>query len=301
MAADPLARPLQGVDNLAEVALGEIWAASTAFPEAWPLASLIYRNQCQPSKIVGAGETWIDLAGTLAKGTDAIGARTGRLPPSAWVGKDRQAFDAHVSDYVGQLYLDQVGALVVGGVTLAVGVLLAILVLCYFFVASVLAVLAVAYFAFLSTGVAAAAALNVQELALELIEWSNSSLTEFEETISQISKTGAVLIGTALAVDTVVQMTTGNVDVIKDLVQAAIYTGLDTATGMASKTEQNLTEKGIKADNPTVKVASMGYGTGSTLAGSETVDVLGPQDAGDAWSDGGDAWKKAPDAFTSNG
>lgn len=89
MAADPLAKPLTGVDNLAEVALGQVWAAATAFPEAWPLAALIYRNQCAPSKIVGAGETWIDLAGTLAQVTDAIDAPTGHFPPSAWEGPRR--------------------------------------------------------------------------------------------------------------------------------------------------------------------------------------------------------------------
>jgi hypothetical protein len=44
-------------------------------------------------------------------------------------------------------------------------------------------------------------------------------------------------------------------------------------------------------------VASLGYGTGTTLAGGETVDTLGSQDAGDAWSDGGDAWKDTPDPF----
>jgi hypothetical protein len=48
------------------------------------------------------------------------------------------------------------------------------------------------------------------------------------------------------------QVTTGNVDVMKDLVQAIVYTGLDTATGMASRAEQDLTEKGIKADNLTL-------------------------------------------------
>lgn len=189
----------------------------------------------------------------------------------------------------------------VGGVTVAVGVLLAILVLLCFFVASVLSLLAVAYFTFLATGVAAAAALNVQELALELIESCTSSLSEFEQTITELSNIGATLIGAALAADTVMQLTTGNVDVVRNLVQAAIYTGLDTATGMASRAEQNLTEKGIEANNPTVQVASMGYGTGTTLAGTETVDVLGPQDAGDAWSDGGNAWKKAPDTFTADG
>jgi hypothetical protein len=100
-----------------------------------------------------------------------------------------------------------------------------------------------------------------------------------------------VLIDTALAADAMGQLATGNADVIKDLVQATVFTALDTATGFASKGEQDLTQKGIGSTAPNVQAASLVYGTATTLNGSETVDEVGKERGGDAWTDGGDAWK----------
>jgi hypothetical protein len=286
-------KPLAGVDDLAVTALGEIWMAVFAFPEAWPIAEFIFGKQCQPSEIIQAGESWIELAGTLSTATSRIDADTGasRFPESAWTGKDRAAFDAHVSDYVGQLYADQVAALVVGGVTVAVGVLLAILVICYCVVATLLAVMAALYFTLLGFAVTAPAAADLQEVAVEVCEESESALTEFAETIDRISDTGARLIGGALVLDTLGQITTGNVDVFKDLVQAVVYTGLDTVTGLVSKTEQDRTSDGIGNANTAVRAVALGYGTGSTFSGTETVDAAGSAATNGAWDQGGDAWK----------
>jgi hypothetical protein len=294
VSGDPLAKPLKGIDDLAMAALGEISIAVVAFPEAWPIAEVIYRNQCQPSEIIAAGETWIELAGTLGDATSTIDARTDGFTPSAWVSKDRAAFDAHMSDYVGQLYFDQVAALVVGGVTVAVGVMLALLVIFYFVVASILALLAVVCCAALATGVGAALAADCEDLAVVICETADSALTEMSEAIDGLSNTGAKLIGAALALDTLGQLTTGNVDVIKDLVQATVYTSLDTAAGAASWAEQELTGRGIgREDSAAARAVSLGYGTGTTLGGTEAVDLVGSQQAGDAWDQGGDAWKKA--------
>jgi hypothetical protein len=279
------------VDGLAEAALLEIWAAVFAFPEAWPLAEFIYGKQCKPSDLVKDGGIWIEMAGTLSDATSRIDARTGRLPTSAWTGADRLAFDAHVSDYVGQLYFDQAAAMVVGTVMVSVGVLLALLVICYFFVATVLAALATLFFGLLVTGVAAPLCVQVQEAAAQFSNESLAGLTEFAETIEGISDTGAALIGTALATDTVVQLATGDLDVLKDLVQATVYTGLDTVTGLVSEKEQDATGEGIVSSNQTLRALSLVYGTGATLAQEETVDAAGDAATDGAWSQGGDAWR----------
>jgi hypothetical protein len=288
---DPLSGPLAAADDAAVLALGAIRGAVVAFPEAWPLVEIIYGVQCQPSKIVQAGETWIDLAGTLATATDRIDARNDQFTPSAWTGKDREAFDRHLSDYVGELYFDQATALTVGAVMVAVGVMIALLILVCFLVASLLAVLAVLFFASAASVVGEEFALSVEELALDVCGWAEPTLTEFVGAVETVSNSGGGIIDSVLALNAVGQLATGNVDVIKNLVQATIYTSLDALSGYASWREQKLTGDGMKNSNETIRDASANYGTASTVAGSETIDVLGPWATGDGWTTGGDAWK----------
>jgi hypothetical protein len=135
-------KAITDIDDLAVAALVESWVAVAAFPEAWPIAEFIYDKQCKPSEVIKAGETWLEMAGVLADATDRIGARTDRFSASAWTGRDREAFDEHLSDYTGELYFDQAAALVIGGVMVAVGALLALLLICCFVVATILVIMA---------------------------------------------------------------------------------------------------------------------------------------------------------------
>jgi hypothetical protein len=79
--------------------------------------------------------------------------------------------------------------------------------------------------------------------------------------------------------------------VVKDLVQAVVYTGLDTVTGLVSKAEQDRTTEGVGNANTAVRAAALGYGTGSTFSGTETVDAAGSAATDGAWDQGGDTWK----------
>lgn len=105
--------------------------------------------------------------------------------------------------------------------------------------------------------------------------------------IDQVSQGGARVISGLLAANAAGQAVTGNADgVFDNLVQTVVYGSLDTAAGLASKKEQDLTATSV-GNGSTVGLAY----ADTTTAGSETVDRAGKAAVGeDGWDDGGSGW-----------
>ncbi|MEU2610414.1 hypothetical protein ABZ570_02300 [Micromonospora sp. NPDC007271] len=229
----------------AKVALVEISIAAAVIPAAWPIAQIVYFNQCDPEALLATAKQWMEIADQLGAARQGLDDAVAAVSPVQWSGEDRTAFGRHVQAYDVQVVGTQVVAVTVAVTLIAVGVVLLCLVIAYAVISTILFGFAVFIAAAAATVVGAPAAASAEATANSFAASALGVLKTIETAANTIGVGGAAAIGTSLAFDVGVQLGSGNTDVLKDLVQATVD-GLDNvAVGFLSKLERDFVGYGI--------------------------------------------------------
>lgn len=285
-------------DDVSDPAMALITIACTAFPVAWPVAKLIYSNQCDPISMINGGLSWLDVYDTVGSAKREAASTTNGVAGDAWSGDDREAFGAHFSAFQAQLLADQGVAIATGTTIVVVGTALMMLMVACLVVAFWLAVLALDYWQAVlgsETGVGAAEAVAIEFEADDFANSAYNTLNKMNDVIELVSRLGAGVISEMLAANAAGQALTGNVDgVLDDLVQTVVCGSLDTAAGLSSKAEQDVTARSLD-DGGSQPVNNGNWGgmfyADGTTATSEETDRVGEAVYGkNAWDHGGSAW-----------
>lgn len=279
--------------TVTEPTMALITFACTAFPVAWPVAEFVYGKQCDPVGIIRAGLSWLDVYDAVGSARRETNATTTGVPGDAWSGDDREAFGLHLSEFQLQLSADQAVAVSTGTTMVLVGTLLIIMMVACLVVAIRLAIYAAQYWlavALSETGIEAAEAIAIEFAADDFANSAYNTLKSMDRVIDLTSQGGARVISGLLAANAAGQTITGNADgVFDNLVQTVVYGSLDTAAGLASKKEQDLTAESV-GNGSTVGLAYADT-TSAPKDGKETVDRAGEfAVGGDGWDLGGSAW-----------
>lgn len=286
----------------AKIALVEISAAAAVIPAAWPVARIVYFNQCDPQTMMATGGTWLDIYDRLGSARDGLDSAVAGITPQQWSAADRQAFGRHVRAYDVQVVGTQVVAVAVGVTLICVGMVLLCLVVAYTVISTVLLAFATAILAASATVVGAPVAASIEVTANSFAASALTLLEGIETMAEAVATGGAAAIAAATSFDVGVQLGSGNVDVLKDLVQATVD-GLDNvAAGFLSKWERDFVGYGIHSGGRHVKGSPNGPGY-LVYGGMTQVAPAGTDGDGDAiygtsgvvdnlWSRlfGGDAW-----------
>ncbi|MFG2101951.1 hypothetical protein ACIBXA_12265 [Micromonospora echinaurantiaca] len=286
----------------AKAALVEISVAAAVIPAAWPVAQIVYFNQCDPETIMRKGGDWLSMYDQLGTARDNLDSAVGTLTAAQWSGRDRDAFGVHVRKYDVQVVGTQVLAVTVGVTMLCVGAILLCLVVAYTVVSTILFAFATFIAAAAATVVGSPAAASALATANSFAASALGFLKGIEAMAEAVATGGAAAIAAAGAFDVGMQLGTGRTDVLKDLVQATVD-GLDNvAAGFLSKWERDFVGYGIHSSGR--HIAGSPNGPGYLIYGGMTqVAPAGADADGDTvwgtsgvvdnvWSRvfGGDAW-----------
>ncbi|MBY8874450.1 hypothetical protein K7640_21720 [Micromonospora sp. PLK6-60] len=229
----------------AKIAMVEISVAAAVIPAAWPIAQIVYFNQCDPQTMITTGGTWLELSEQLGVTRDQLESAVGTITAEEWSGDDRAAFGKHIQAYDVQVIGTQVLAVTVGVTMICVGMVLFCLVVAYVVISTVLAAFAVFIVAAAATVVGAPAAASAEATANSFAASAGGVLRGIEAMAEAVAAGGAAAIAGAGAFDVGMQLGSGNTDVLKDLVQATVD-GLDNvAAGFLSKWERDFVGYGI--------------------------------------------------------
>lgn len=286
----------------AKIAMVEISVAAAVIPAAWPVAQIVYFNQCDPEAVIATGLKWIELAESLAAASNDLGTSANSLTELQWSGQDRDAFDLHVVKVRVQFAGMQLLAAAVGIALIVVGGLLLLLVICYAIISTILFAFAVFIAAASATVVGSPAAASAMATATSIAGTSVSILKTLEGVVEAAGAGAAAGIGASMAIDTQLHLTTGDFDVLKDLTQAAIDGTDNVIAGFLSKLERDFVGYGIHTSGR--HVAGSPNGPGYLIYGGMTqVAPAGKDDDGhmtfgpggivdNIWNLGldGDAW-----------
>ncbi|HEX5543025.1 MAG TPA: hypothetical protein VFX60_15935 [Micromonospora sp.] len=229
----------------AKIALVEISVAAAVIPAAWPVAQIVYFNQCDPEARIATGLKWLEIYDTLGTAKGDLEAAVSELSPLQWTGDDRQAFGKHIVAYDVQLLGTQILAITVGLTLVYVGSVLLILVITYTIISTILAAFAVFIAAAGATVVGAPAAASAMATANTIAATSATVLRAVEKAAELAGVAGATAIGGAMAFDVGMQLGTGNTDVLGSLVKAAVDGYDNVLAGFLSKAERDFVGHGI--------------------------------------------------------
>jgi hypothetical protein len=290
------------VADIAKAALAEISLAVVAVPAAWPIASLVYRNQCDPELIMRVGTTWLKLSADVELARTSVNDAMRGLTRQQWHGADRDAFDKHVSAYGRELVGTEILAFIVGTALLVVGALLLAMVLAMFILATILAAFAAFIAIAAASVVGEGAAASAEATATEIAESGLEILESLEEAIETACSAASGAIDAAMGTDVGLQLSAGNTDVLHSLTQATIDGSDNVVAGFLSKFERDFVGSSIKGGAHSIP--SPGY----LVYGTMTNDAPTKDDQGKtSWGTGGivdniwqrvfhgDAWNSGPD------
>ncbi|MEV4821191.1 hypothetical protein ACGFIE_28915 [Micromonospora sp. NPDC049275] len=286
----------------AKIAMAEISLAASVIPAAWPIAQIVYFNQCDPETIMRKGGDWLAMYDQLGTAHGNLDDAIATLTAAQWSGQDRDAFGAHINAYGTQVVGTQVLTVTVGVTMLCVGGVLLCLVVAYAVVSTILAVFAGFIAAASATVVGAPAAASALATANSFAASALTFLKGIETMAEAVATGGAAAIAGAAAFDVGAHLGSGDVGVLKDLVQATVD-GLDNvAAGFLSKWERDFVGYGIHSGARHAVGSPTGpgylvYGGGTQLAPAGTDGdgdtVWGTSGVVDnLWARlfGGDAW-----------
>ncbi|MFG1880467.1 hypothetical protein [Micromonospora sp. NPDC049102] len=229
----------------AKIAMAEISVAASVIPAAWPIAQIVYFNQCDPEAIMRRGGDWLAMYDQLGTAHGNLDDALATLTPAQWSGKDRDAFGAHINAYGVQVVGTQVLTVTVGVTMLCVGAALLCLVVAYAVVSTILLAFATFIVAASATVVGAPAAASAEATAASFAASALSFLKGIETMAEAVATGGAAAIAGAASFDVGTHLGSGDVGVLKDLVQATVD-GLDNvAAGFLSKWERDFVGYGI--------------------------------------------------------
>ncbi|MFU8852437.1 WXG100 family type VII secretion target [Micromonospora sp. SL1-18] len=273
----------------AKAALVEITIACAVIPGAWPVAQIVYFNQCDPEAMLDASQEWMQLYRELEVARQCLDQSVSAVSAEQWSGADRDAFGEHVQKYDVQIVGSQVVAVAVSVGLICVAVVLLVLIVAYALFSTILCAFAVFIAAAAASIIGAPAAASAEATANSIAATAVTMLKTIEAAAEGAAIGAAAAITGALAFDVGVQLGSGNTDVLKDLVQATVD-GLDNvAVGFLSKLERDFVGHGIY--NGGRHVAGSPYGPGSLMYGGTT--QYGPTD--DGYGTGGvvdNIWKR---------
>ena len=153
----------------AKVAMTEITVAAAVIPAAWPIARIVYMNQCDPETIMArGGGDWKAIADQLAPVPGKLDGAVSAVTAEQWSGDDRSAFEAHTKAYGAQVVGVEMLAVTVSVTMYAVGAILLCLVVAYTIISTILALLRAAFI------VAAAATVVGAPLSASALASANS-------------------------------------------------------------------------------------------------------------------------------
>ena len=124
----------------AKLAMAEITVAAATIPAAWPIARIVYMNQCDPETIMSrGGGDWMAIAEQLGTVPGKLDGAVSAVSAEQWSGEDRSAFEGHTKAYGVQVVAIQILATTVSVTMISVGVILLCLVVAYAIVSTILA------------------------------------------------------------------------------------------------------------------------------------------------------------------
>ncbi|MFJ8581695.1 hypothetical protein [Micromonospora sp. NPDC093277] len=265
----------------AKAALLEITIACAVIPGAWPIAQIVYFNQCDPEAMLDASQEWMQVYRELEVARQCLDQAVSSVSAEQWAGADRDAFGKHVQAYDVQVVGSQVVAVAVSVGLICVAVVLLVLIVAYALISTILCAFAVFIAAAAASFIGAPAAASAEATANSIAASALGVLKTIEAAAEGAALGAAAAVTGALAFDVGVQLGSGNTDVLKDLVQASID-GIDNVlVGFLSKLERDFVGHGIY--NGGKHVAGSPYGPGSLMYGGMT--QYGP--TGDGYGTGG--------------
>lgn len=164
----------------AKVALVEITIACAVIPGAWPVAQIVYFNQCDPEAMLNAAQEWMQLYRELEVARQGLNDAVSAVSAEQWSGADRDAFGKHVQAYDVQLVGSQIVAVVVGTALVCVALVLLVLVITYAIFSTILCAFAVFIAAAGATVVGAPAAASAEATATSIAATALTTLKTIE-------------------------------------------------------------------------------------------------------------------------
>jgi len=230
----------------AKLAMAEITAAAAAIPAAWPIARIVYMNQCDPETIMSrGGGDWMAIAEQLGTVPGKLDGAVSAVSAEQWSGEDRSAFEGHTKAYGVQVVAIQILATTVSVTMISVGVILLCLVVAYAIVSTILALWAAFILAAAATVVGAPVAASALASANSFAASALGVLQGIERAVNAAATAGAAAIAGAAAFDVGAHLGSGDTDVLKDLVHATIDGADDALAGFMSKLERDFAGYGI--------------------------------------------------------
>ena len=268
-------RSLSDFGKDALVAISIACLPPVGVPTAWRIAQLVYENQCDPEKLLTAGQDWGRLADRIRDARENLSATVGSVSPEDWSAEDREAFEQHVRAYDLQLMSTQILASLVSGCLLAVGIALTILVLAYIAVSAILGGLALAILATMTNPYTLALSQSLRGIANQVAVGAHRTLATAAKGVEALSDGAAKLIGAAIAGNVVTQEATGSESALPNLLQATVDGADNWLAGFLSKTERDAAKNGIWQGghhvNPNGWI-QLGYGLVTQLGTGGVVD-----------------------------
>jgi len=263
--------PLDAGKGLAEGALITATAAACVIPDAWEFVSQVYVAQCDPGKIFAAGEAWLKAAGDLGDAVSGAEGVNNQVGGTGWQGKDYDAYCEKVADYIRQMMVAQIFAVIVGIALIAIAVLLFVRIVAMLVMAAGLAIFAAAILVAIASVVGNLGASEALEADASIYAVEcEIGMTELSSAIDVVDYSEAAGIAALLAGDVGVQMAFGNQDALGDLGQASID-GLGTiCAGLTSRFYRDALAGFMAAPGGTILATAVGVG--DTVYGSSVVD-----------------------------
>lgn len=227
--------------SLARDAMEITIGACVLVPEALPTLEFIYKFQCDPGAIYAAGEAWMSVGHDLAAAVQAFQTGQQPLAGQAWIGSDRDAFDAKARRFSDELVAECALAFTVGIAMITAAITLYARIVVMLAMAVVLAAFATAIGIALATIVGAPVAAEIEadaavyaETMLEVLEGLGEAYTVLEQGLG-------LGITTMLAADAGVALAVGDPGVLGEFGKATVD-GLGTmASGLVSRVFRDAT------------------------------------------------------------
>lgn len=251
----------------AKIAMAEISAAAAVIPAAWPIAQIVYFNQCDPQAMMTAAAKWLDMFDQLSMVKNDVDDARGQTTPAQWTGDDRASFEGYVDKYQTQLFMTQMVSITVGTTVMIVSGMLLILIIAYTVLSTILFAFAAFIVAAGATVVGAPAAASAMVTANTIAVEGGVLLRGLIKVIEGVSTAGAATIGLMLAGNVGARLGTGDVDALGDLLQATVDGTDNVVMGFLSKFERDFAGYGIHS---TGRHVASPNGAGSLVYGAFT-------------------------------
>jgi hypothetical protein len=243
--------------GLAKAATVEAMVAGAIIPAAIPIVPITYLAQGEPQKLWDAADGWKETIDELERAQAKIEELyQRRLSESEWKGKDRDAFEAKMKEFVNQLDAAIIMSWCAAISLWTLAILTAIYIYMMFIMCTILAIFAAAIAIAAGTVVGAPAALKMEAQANQFAFQFHRILSVGSETLRNIFHATAAIFGVFLGGNHLLQLKFGNQDAWATLGKAVVNSLDDVVLGTLAYGEQKVTAK-LMGEVPVFKSGPM--------------------------------------------